>query len=94
MSTKRKTLKQKKLKDVRSSNIPQDIPNSAEIPSYSLDTTTSVPRAISTLGTQQFTFNLSEIKYSLIISTGLIIINSVLYILIKNSIINVDILGL
>jgi hypothetical protein len=91
MSTKRKTLKQKKIKDLRTSNISQDMQTSSGVLSYSFSTST---KPAPQLRTSVTTYNLQEIKYSLLTSLVLLAINTMIFFLIKNSIVNLDILGM
>jgi hypothetical protein len=95
MSTKRKTLKQKKIKDIRTSTISQTTDNGDTTQLYTFESNTPSKNMSSVKKTSTLlTYNLHEIRYSLMVSVALLLINTLIFILITKSIVPINILGL
>jgi len=99
MSTKRKTLKQKKMSDIRklssSSESPTPTPTT---PVYEFKVKSRLnPSSVSTQSplhaSPALTYSLSDIKHSLIVSFFLLLANGIIFILLKNAIIPLPLFG-
>ena len=94
MSTKRKTLKQKKESELRRSKLASDTNISVSSPVYTFSSTSATLGSIRAQKTTQLSYDLSDIRNSLLVSGLLLLANGILFVLVRNNIISLRLFGL